>query len=155
MFILAIIILVIGGIVLIQPHEETAPAAEDNTVREDGLLAGVEETPLRDVTEDAYKEAVSSGKLVALYFYANWCPICKAEFPLMEDAFDELAGQPVIGFRVNYKDSETSSFEEELARTFGIGYQHTKVLLRGDERLLKSPDSWDTERYLMEITSRI
>src|SRR5690606_15568667 len=37
-------------------------------------------------TKEAYDEAINGNKLVVLYFYANWCPICKAEFPAFEKA---------------------------------------------------------------------
>jgi hypothetical protein len=44
------------------------------------VLAG-KASPLLDFNKADYDTAVKSGKLVTLYFYANWCPLCKAEFP--------------------------------------------------------------------------
>jgi thiol-disulfide isomerase/thioredoxin len=114
-------------------------------------LAGGTRSPLLDFSKADYDRAVASGKLVALYFYANWCPICKAEFPKMQVAFNQLATENVIGFRVNYNDNETDDVERDLARQFGVAYQHTKVFFRGSERLSKSPESWETDRYLEEI----
>jgi len=117
-------------------------------------LAG-DSSPLLDFTPEDYAAAKLSDKLVVLYFYANWCPICREEFPKMEDAFDELTGDRVIGFRVNYNDNQTSEAERELASEFGVAYQHTKVFLKNGERVGKYPDSWDKDRYLTEISANL
>jgi len=106
---------------------------------------------LLDFNEEDYQRAVKSDKLIALYFYANWCPICKVEFLKMGEAFDALTTDEVIGFRVNFNDNETSRAEEDLAREFGVAYQHTKVFVKSGERILKSPESWEESRYLSEI----
>lgn len=125
-----------------------------NTASSPIRLAGIA-SPLYEFDQAAYEQALQSNKLVALYFYANWCPTCKAEFPNMQKAFDVLSTDTVIGFRVNYKDSETSPAEEALAREFGIAYQHTKVFIRGSERLLKSPEQWTIDRYTQEINKAL
>src|SRR3989344_9520477 len=71
---------------------------------------------LLDFTKADYDTAVKSDTLVVLYFYANWCPICKAEFPIMQKVFDELTTDTVIGFRVNYNDDQTDNDEKNLAK---------------------------------------
>ena len=84
----------------------------------------------------AYESALKEGKIVFLDFYASWCPICKAEEPEIKAAFNELNADNVIGFRVNYNDDQTDSSEKSLAKKFGIAYQHTKVLITPDEKVL-------------------
>jgi thiol-disulfide isomerase/thioredoxin len=86
-----------------------------------------------------------------LYFFANWCPICRAEFPLMEQAFNDITHDQVVGFRVNFNDSDTDGDEVSLARQYGVAYQHTKVFVKNGQRILKSPESWPKDRYLSEI----
>lgn len=114
------------------------------------VLAGGS-SPLLDFVKTDYDSALGSDKLIVLYFYANWCPICRAEFPLMQAAFDDLKNDQVIGFRVNYNDSDTDSDEKALAKQFGVAYQHTKVFVKNGTRTLKAPDGWDKKRYLEEI----
>ena len=118
------------------------------------MLAGTS-APLLDFTKADYDSAIKTNKLVVLYFYANWCPICKKEFPIMQEAFNELETDAVVGFRVNYNDDQTDDTEKNLAREFGVAYQHTKVFVKNGTRILKSPESWDDKRYDIEINKAL
>lgn len=148
-YILGIIIVVVlvSGYLVLTKDEISAPTPTLATTPETTSSA-----PLLNFTKAQYDAAVASDKLVVLYFYANWCPICRAEFPLMQSAFAKLpAGSNVIGFRVNYNDSDTDEDEKALARQFGVAYQHTKVFLKNGQVVLKSPEGWSEDRYLTEI----
>ncbi len=117
------------------------------------ILAGNGSAVLLDFDQSDYEAALAGDIPVFLYFYAKWCPTCRAEVPKMQAAFNDESAPAVIGFRVNYKDKDTDDFEESLASEFGIGYQHTKVALVNGERVLKSPEQWDTPRYLTELSN--
>ncbi len=114
------------------------------------LLAG-NESPYLVFNKEDYDKALSENKTILLYFYANWCPECKIEQPETISAFNEMKNKNLIGFRVNYKDSDTDNNEIALAKEFGISYQHTKVIIKGGVKLLKAPDSWNKDRYLEEL----
>jgi len=119
------------------------------------VIAG-EKTPLIDFNKADYEKALAEEKMIVLYFFANWCPTCKEEVTnALYPAFDELDLEGVVGFRVNYNDNQTDNDEKDLAREFGVAYQHTKVFVKDGERILKSPESWDKGRYLEEINSAI
>lgn len=135
-------------------EHEAAMGKNKPIVFEGTVLAG-SKSPLIDYNKADYDKAIASDKLVVLYFYADWCPLCRAEFPKMQQAFGELSTDKVVGFRVNYKDNFTDADETALARQFGVGYQHTKVLLKGGKQVLKAPDSWDKARYISEISKAI
>ncbi len=118
------------------------------------VLAG-KSAPLIDYNKADYDAAVKSDKLVALYFVANWCPICKVELPKLYAAFNDLITDKVVGFQVNYNDSDTDANEKALASQFGVAYQHTKVFLKNGQRILKSPESWSKEQHLSEINKAL
>ena len=105
-----------------------------------------------DFQKSDYDAALVTDKLIVLYFYANWCPICKEETAnALYPAFNELTTDQIIGFQVSYNDDQTDANEKALAREFGVAYQHTKVFLKNGQRILKSPESWDKNRYLAEF----
>ncbi len=114
------------------------------------VLAGKNSKYIEFNLED-YKKAKSEGKIIFLDFYANWCPICRAEFLEILSGFNELSSDDVVGFRVNFNDSETDEAEKALAKEFKIPYQHTKVILVDGKVVLKDGDSWDKETFLNEI----
>ena len=117
------------------------------------ILAGTT-APLIDFDKADYDVALKSGNVVFLYFYATWCPICRAEVPELYAAFNELKTDHIIGFRVNFNDGDTDADERALAQQFQVPYQHTKVIIK-DGKATKFPDSWNKERYLSEINKAL
>ena len=91
-------------------------------------------------TADGAAKAASQGRPVVYYFWASWCPICRAEEPKVKDRI-ENSNLPIAGFRVNY-DTET-----ELKTRYKIPYQHTTVFLnkKGEEVGRLSGPSTDAE----------
>ena len=100
-------------------------------------------TPYLEFTQSDYDQAVAAGSTIVLDFYANWCPICRAEEPALFSSFDTLNDPTVVGFRVNYNDDDTDDAEDALANQFGVTYQHTKVILRSGQVELKTQNTWD------------
>lgn len=115
------------------------------------VLAGTT-TPFVNFNQKDYDQALRENRDILLYFYANWCPICRVELTRTHEAFNELELTNVVGFRVNYNDNETDDFEENLARQFGIAYQHTKVILNDGQQTLKNGETWGKDRYIEELS---
>ncbi len=120
-----------------------------------GTVLDSSNSPVLDFNQADYEQALEQEDVILLYFYAKWCPICREEIPKMYDAFEEFNTDGVIGFRVNYNDGDTDEHEENLAREFGVAYQHTKVILKNGERVLKSLESWGKQRYLDELEKAV
>lgn len=77
-----------------------------------------------EYSKESYNKA--SPKRRVLYFYASWCPTCKAanaDFTANPDKIPEDA----VVIRVNYNDPDTDQEEKALAKRYGITYQHTFV----------------------------
>lgn len=117
------------------------------------LIAGIV-TPYLDFKKADYEKALSEGKIIVLNFYANWCPVCRAEAPDVKAGFDSLNNENVVGFRVNYNDPDTDESEKALAKEFGVTYQHTKVILKNGAYVFKETVQWSKED-LIDVVNKV
>ncbi len=101
--------------------------------------------------KEAYDSAVIEGKVVYLYFYASWCPICKESRPKILDAFNKMSFDDVIGFEVHYNDNEVTDEDREITRNYQIPYQHTTIIAKNGEQVFKSLEELTTEKLIEEI----
>ena len=107
------------------------------------------ETPEQDVTEKKEGEAMmqktedkmSDSRYIeyskvavekaatnrrVLFFYASWCPTCKPADASFTQNVSKIP-EDVTLLRVNYNDPDTDQEEKDLAKKYGITYQHTFV----------------------------
>ena len=162
------IVIVIGGYVFLQSANQSGQTQIPNTTTQtvtssatkpvpgyQGKVLAGSAAPFLEFSKVDYDKALAEGKIILLDFYANWCPICRSEAPMLHTGFDGLTTDQVIGFRVNYNDSDTDEAEKALARQFNITYQHTKVILKNGQQFSKSLDSWTKEDFDKEISKAL
>lgn len=77
---------------------------------------------------ESVDSALASGKKVALFFHATWCPSCKT---LDKTLSAETVPSDVVVFKVDY-DSST-----ELKKKYGVTGQHTIVTLDASKNKIK------------------
>lgn len=90
------------------------------------------------------------GKKRILFFYANWCPTCRPVNNDLLSNFDKIP-QDFIVIRINYNDTETDTFEKELAKKYSITYQHTFVQIDEDGNEITKWNGGDFENLLNRI----
>lgn len=136
----------------------TASKSNEKATSEESIVEGYQGKVLAgsttlylDFNQEDYEKALLEKRVVFLNFYANWCPICRAEIPDVNAAFDSLTNTDVIGFRINYNDTDTDSYEKMLAQEFQIPYQHTKVILVNGQEVFKETAQWDTKTTVDHI----
>ncbi len=94
-------------------------------------------------------EAVA-GKRRVLYFYANWCPICRPADADLRKNENKIPADVVV-IRVNYNDTDTDQEEKDLAKKYGITYQHTFVQIDKQGNEIKKWNGGQTEKLLENI----
>ncbi len=62
------------------------------------------------------------GKVVFLNFWASWCPPCRAEAPLLEQAWQRYKDQGVVFLGVDIQDREEDA--RRFIQEFGITYMN-------------------------------
>lgn len=101
--------------------------------------------------------SLTSGTLVEhanerriLFFYANWCPECKAADADIRSHLNDIPQGTVI-LRVNYRDSDTDEEEQQLAQRYGITYQHTFVEIDADGKAIATWNGGGIEKLIKNI----
>ena len=92
----------------------------------------------------------ASDKRRVLYFYATWCPSCK-------QANEDFTANPnkipedVVVIRTNYNDPDTDQEEKDLAKKYGITYQHTFVQVDAQGKELTKWNGGQTDELVTNI----
>lgn len=137
---------------------EAAMEKDDKMMKDDKMsvgyhgktISGSKSLYLEFVKTD-YDKAVSENKVIFLNFYANWCPICRAEAPDLKAGFNDLKTENVVGFQVNWNDSDTDDAEKELAKKYNISYQHTKVIVKDGKAVYNQIEQWDKDQVVSNL----
>ncbi len=133
-----------GGPTLEQSSYSASLPAQESSAYASSSLAGVplthsakpapqEPSPyhagaIQPYSASSYRQALADGKIVVIDFHANWCPICKANAPRIQAAFDSTHDANVVGFIADY-DTETA-----LEDQFGVSSQSTLVKVKGSSQ---------------------
>ncbi|MBI5127325.1 redoxin domain-containing protein [Candidatus Roizmanbacteria bacterium] len=101
-----------------------------------------------EYSKAAYNQAWDKRRV--LFFYASWCPICK---PADESFKQNVSRIPedVFLIRVNYNDPDTDQAEKNLARKYGVVYQHTFVQIDQNENVVTKWNGGEIDELLSEI----
>lgn len=133
---------------------------EESMIKDDAMESKadstIEDKMMKDDSSQRYVvysksalEAQSAYRRI-LYFYANWCPICKPadqDFKTNQDKIPE----DVAVIRVNYNDSDTDQEEKDLAKKYAVTYQHTFVQIDKDGNEVTKWNGGKIEELLKNI----
>lgn len=127
-----------------QQGTQSEPTSIDGITLKGRQLA----TNYHEFTQEDYDALRAAGRPVLLHFYADWCPVCRAEEPAITSTFNRLGtSNQVVGLRVNFKDGTTDRDEQQLARDFDVPYQYTTISIAPD-----GTELWRTTQPLSEKT---
>ena len=94
-------------------------------------------------------DQAAAGRRV-LYFYANWCPVCRPADANFKENASKIPGDVTV-VRVNYNDTDTDQEEKDLAKKYGITYQHTFVQVDGQGKQVTKWNGGQIDELLANI----
>ena len=164
-----VVILLIGGVLVVNQFLSTSSGSPEinnegssqatstpSSNQSTGDFVGQKlATNYYEFTQADYKRLREENRPLLLYFYANWCPTCAAQEPVMVEAMNKGVSNGMIALRVNYNDTATDATEKELAREFAITYQHTFVSLDKDGKKLDLVNGQQSEEELRDLFAQL
>ena len=91
-------------------------------------------------TPSAFAEAQASGKHIVVDVYADWCPTCQAQKPIMSELKKDPAAKDILFITVNFDT------EKEFLRAHRVAYQSTILVFKGKEELTRSTAETNRDR---------
>jgi len=77
------------------------------------------------VNDAAFTEAQKAGKPIFVAIHASWCPICKAQEPILAELTADPKFKDLVYFMIDF-DSQ-----KDLVRRFGARMQSTLISFKG------------------------
>ena len=88
-------------------------------------------------TEQAYNQAVfdalqKQGKPTLVMIHADWCPVCKAQEPILSELLKTPELQPITALRVDFDT------QKAVVKAFKVQYQSTLIVFKGGREVGRS-----------------
>ena len=80
----------------------------------------------------AFAAAQDDGKTIVVDVYADWCPTCRAQAPILDQLRAERASDVVLFVKVNFDE------EKAFLRAHRIPRQSTVLVFRGKREVARS-----------------
>ncbi len=112
-----------------KPEDGAAMEKDEVSLTEpvEAAVASYEAGAIQDFDQETFETALADGKKVLLDFYADWCPTCRSNAPVVKSAVQ--ADGDVVAFKVNYDT------EQALRSKYGVVSQSTYITIQNDQEL--------------------
>lgn len=95
-------------------------------------LTAQSSTGWQTYSQSEFNAAQRSGKTIVVDVYADWCPTCRAQAPILEELRSEHQSKDVLFVKVNFDD------EKGFLRAHRIPRQSTVLVFKGTNEVARS-----------------
>ncbi|TVR80922.1 MAG: thioredoxin [Rhodospirillales bacterium] len=93
-----------------------------------------------EYSSEAFAEAQAAGQTIVVDVFANWCPTCQAQQPILEELKADADLADALFVQVNYDQ------HKDFLRTHRIPRQSVILVFRGEEEVARSIAETDRDR---------
>jgi thioredoxin 1 len=86
----------------------------------------------KDFTADEFAAAQEAGKPILVDVFAPWCPVCRAQNPILTKLIREPKYKNLVAFRVDFDN------QKDALRQFNVQRQSTLIVFKGKDELDRS-----------------
>lgn len=92
-------------------------------------VAGVDKQPF---DQKAFEAAQAAGKPILIEVSAPWCPVCKAQAPILKRLSSEARFKDLVSFNIDFDTQKT------LLKKFNVQRQSTLIAFKGKQEVGRS-----------------
>ena len=133
----------VGGYMILSKPKLTEPSTEKVEI-----ITQVENSRYIEYSKTAFDKVITKRRV--LFFYASWCPTCRPADASFRENIGKIPENLTI-IRINYNDPDTDQEEKDLARKYGITYQHTYVQIDADGKEITKWNGGQFDELLSKI----
>jgi thioredoxin 1 len=89
------------------------------------LAAPAIATETKAFDPDSFTAAQQAGKPILVAVHASWCPICKAQKPILSEVMDNPKFKDLVYFVVDF------DAQKDVVKRFGVRMQSTLIAFKG------------------------
>ncbi len=131
---ITVALIAIAGGIIYYAKQTNAPTSEASSTNQ----------AYKDYSVDVMKAELLAGKRVVLFFYADWCPECRAADEAFKKKADSIP-ETVTVLKAVY------NADKDLERKYGVLSRHTFVYIDKDEKLINKWVSGDIAMMKMYV----
>lgn len=105
-----------------------------------GLSPALAATSWIDYSPEQFVEAQAAGKMILVDVYADWCPTCKKQHPILEELKSDERMQDTLFIRVDF------DVQKEFLKDHRIPRQSTILIFKGKTEIDRSIAETDRDR---------
>jgi thioredoxin len=86
----------------------------------------------KDFTADEFAAAQAAGKPILIDVFAAWCPVCRAQNPILVQLAKEPKYKDLVAFKIDFDN------QKDALRALNVQRQSTLIVFKGDKELDRS-----------------